>query len=203
MRAGRWQTSVGMELAGKRLGILGLGRIGTRIAAFGRLLGMEVVAWGPTLTDERAVAAGARRATLDELFETSDVVSVHLRLGDSTRRIVDARCLGRMKPTAIFVNNARGELVDEEALVRVLREGRIAGAGLDVFEQEPLPLSHPLRSLDRAVLSPHLGYVTVEAYDMFFSQAVENIDAFLDGRCPARALNPSVWSARQATAHGG
>jgi phosphoglycerate dehydrogenase-like enzyme len=203
VRAGRWQTGVGMELAGRTLGILGLGRIGTRIAAFGRLLGMEVVAWGPTLTDERAAAAGVRRVELDALFETSDVVSVHLRLGERTRGIVDARCLGRMKPTAVFVNTARGELVDEQALVRVLREGRIAGAGLDVYEAEPLPPAHPLRSLERVVLSPHMGYVTAQTYDMFFEQAVDNIVAFLEGRCPPRALNPSVWPRRLHAMQGG
>jgi phosphoglycerate dehydrogenase-like enzyme len=197
VRAGGWQTGVGTELAGKSLGILGLGRIGTRIAAFGRLLQMRVLAWGPTLTDERATAAGATRVPLEHLFRESDIVSVHLRLSDTTRRVVNERCFSWMKPAAFFVNTARGGLVDEAALVRTLRDGRIAGAALDVYDEEPLPTAHPLRSLDNVVLSPHMGYVTADAYRLFVEQAVESIVRYLEGELPPRALNPEVMGSRE------
>ena len=195
LRQGRWQESVGVELAGKTLGILGLGRIGTRMAAFGRLLGMRVLAWGPTLTDDRAAAAGAARVELDDVFRASDVVSIHLRLSEQSRGLVGARLLSLMKPAAYLVNTARGPIVDEGALLAVLRGRRIAGAALDVFDVEPLPPDHPLLGLDNVVLTPHLGYVTWEAYHAFFRPVVENIVAWLDGQVPARALNPEVLSA--------
>jgi phosphoglycerate dehydrogenase-like enzyme len=195
LREGRWQESVGLELAGKTLGILGLGRIGSRMAAFGRLLGMRVVAWGPTLTDDRASAAGVIRLALDDVFRESDVLSIHLRLSEQSRGLVGARLLGLMKPTAYLVNTARGPIVDERTLIAMLRERRIAGAALDVFDVEPLPADHPLLGLDNAVLTPHLGYVTWEAYHAFFRQVVENIVAWLDGQVPARALNPEVLGA--------
>jgi phosphoglycerate dehydrogenase-like enzyme len=198
LREGRWQESVGVELAGKTLGILGLGRIGSRMAAFGRLLGMRVVAWGPTLTDERASAAGVIRLALDDVFRESDVVSIHLRLSEQSRGLVGARLLGLMKPTAYLVNTARGPIVDERTLIAMLRERRIAGAALDVFDVEPLPPDHPLLGLDNVVLTPHLGYVTWEAYHAFFSQVVENLLAWLDGQVPPRALNPEVLSAGSA-----
>lgn len=195
LREGRWQESVGSELAGKTLGILGLGRIGSRIAAFGRLLGMRVVAWGPTLTDDRASASGVIPMELDDVFRESDVLSIHLRLSEQSRGLVGARLLGLMKPTAYLVNTARGPIVDERTLLAVLRERRIAGAALDVFDVEPLPSDHPLLRLDNVVLTPHLGYVTWEAYHAFFRQVVENIVAWLDGQVPARALNPEVLNA--------
>ena len=197
LREGRWQESVGSELGGKTLGILGLGRIGTRMAAFGRLLGMRVLAWGPTLTAERAAAAGVVQLGLDDLFRESDVVSVHLRLSEQSRGLVGGRLLGLMKQTAYLVNTARGPIVDEPALIGALRERRIAGAALDVFDVEPLPRDHPLLSLDNVVLTPHLGYVTREAYHTFFEQAVENILTWLEGRVPARALNPEALGPRQ------
>ena len=197
LREGRWQESVGSELGGKTLGILGLGRIGTRMAAFGRLLGMRVLAWGPTLTAERAAAAGVVQLALDDLFRESDVVSVHLRLSEQSRGLVGGRLLGLMKQTAYLVNTARGPIVDEPALIGALRERRIAGAALDVFDVEPLPRDHPLLSLDNVVLTPHLGYVTREAYHTFFEQAVENILTWLEGRVPARALNPEALGPRQ------
>lgn len=196
LREGRWQTSVGVELAGKTLGIAGLGRIGSRIAAFGQLLGMRVLAWGPTLTDERAAAAGVTRVSLDDLFGQSDVVSLHLLLSEKTRGLVTARLLRIMKPTAYLINTARGPLVVESALVNALREGWIAGAALDVFDTEPLPANHPLLALDNVVLTPHLGYVTEEGYHAFFSQVVENIESWLNGEAPKRALNPEVLSRR-------
>ena len=196
MREGQWQTGLGVELAGKTLGILGLGRIGGRIAEFGKLLGMRVLAWGPTLTDERAAASGVIRVPLETLFRESDVVSLHLRLSERTRGLVTAEHLSRMKPTAYLVNTARGPLVDEAALVAALREGRIAGAALDVFDVEPLPRGHPLLALDNVVLSPHMGYVTREAYHHFFRQVVEGIEHYLDGRVPPHALNPEAMAHR-------
>jgi phosphoglycerate dehydrogenase-like enzyme len=197
MRDGGWQTGLASELTGKTLGIAGLGRIGSRIAAFGRFLDMRVLAWGPTLDDARAAAAGARRVSLDELFRESDVVSIHLRLSERTRGIIGARQLSLMKPTAYLVNTARGALVDEDALVTALLEHRIAGAALDVYQTEPLPPGHPLRSCDDAVLSPHMGFVTREAYQLFFSQAVEAIDSYLQGKVPARTLNPQAMAQRR------
>jgi phosphoglycerate dehydrogenase-like enzyme len=196
MREGRWQTGLGVELAGKTLGILGLGRIGSRIAEFGKLLGMRVLAWGPTLTDERAAASGVTRVPLETLFRESDVVSLHLRLSDRTRGVVTADLLSHMKPTAHLVNTARGPLVDEAALVRALREGRIAGAALDVFDVEPLPKDNPLLTLENVVLSPHMGYVTSETYHQFFLQVVASIEHYLDGRVPPHTLNPEAMAQR-------
>ena len=196
MREGRWQTTVGVELSGKTLGVVGLGRIGSRVAAFGQFLGMRVVAWGPTLTDERARAAGVTRVALDDLFRESDVVSLHLLLSDKSRGIVTARLLGLMKPTAYLVNTARGPLVEEAALVAALRDRRIAGAALDVYDVEPLPREHPMLALDNVVLTPHLGYVTEESYRAFFGPLVENLESWLDGETPKRALNPEVLARR-------
>jgi phosphoglycerate dehydrogenase-like enzyme len=200
VREGRWQTGLGVELAGKTLGILGLGRIGTRMAAFGRLLDMRVLAWGPTLTDERAQAAGARRVALETLCRESDVISIHLRLGETTRGLLTARHFALMKPTAYLVNTARGPIVEELALLEALRTRRIAGAALDVYDVEPLPADHPLRSLDNVVLSPHMGYVTAEAYRLFFGQAVDAIDHYLRGQLPPRALNPEALRHRPPAA---
>ena len=196
MREGRWQTTVGVELAGKTLGVVGLGRIGSRVAAFGQFLGMRVVAWGPTLTDERARAAGVTRVALDDLFRESDVVSLHLLLSDTSRGLVSARLLGLMKQTAYLVNTARGPLIDEAALVAALSDRRIAGAALDVYDVEPLPRTHPLLQLDNVVLTPHLGYVTEESYRAFFGPLVENVESWLDGQTPKRALNPEVLAGR-------
>jgi len=197
LRSGRWQTSLGVELKGKTLGILGLGRIGSRIAAFGQFLGMRVCAWGPTLTDERAAASGVARVPIGRLFRESDVVSVHLRLSDTSRGLVTGDLLRRMKPTAFLINTARGPIVDEAALVALLSEGRIAGAGLDVYDVEPMPAHHPLLGLDNVVLTPHLGYVTQETYRIFFRQVVENIAAHLDGRIPPRCINPEAAARRR------
>ncbi len=196
LREGRWQTSVGVELAGKTLGVVGLGRIGGRVAAFGTFLGMQVLAWGPTLTAERAAAGGARFVPLETLLRESDVVSINTRLSEKTRGLIGARELAMMKPSAYLVNTARGPIVDEAALVAALRGRGIAGAALDVFDEEPLPGSHPLPALDNVVLTPHVGYVTREAYDAFFGQAVEAILAYLDGKVPPRALNPDVLPRR-------
>ena len=188
-REGRWQTPpIGVDMYGKTLGIIGLGRIGGKMAAFGRLLGMRVLATGITLTDERAAAAGVTRVDLDTLLRESDVVSVHYRLSDKTRGLITARHLSLMKPGAFLVNTARGPIVDERALVEALRARRIAGAALDVFDVEPLPKSHPLLALDNVVLTPHLGFVTAEGYGIFFGQATESILAYLDGKTPPRVV---------------
>jgi phosphoglycerate dehydrogenase-like enzyme len=196
MRAGRWQEGFGLELSGKTLGILGLGRIGGRIAAFGKFLGMRVIAWGPTLTDERASAAGVERVELDRVFSESDVVSLHLRLSDKSRGLVTAKQLALMKPSAYLVNTARGPLVDEGALVQALRDKRIAGAGLDVFDEEPLPANHPLLSLDNVALTPHTGYVTREAYRAWLVKVVEHVDRYARGEMPDRCLNPEAREKR-------
>jgi phosphoglycerate dehydrogenase-like enzyme len=198
IREGRWQTGLGIELAGKTLGIVGLGKIGRRIAAFGTLLGMNVLAWGPTLTPERAAASQARYLPLEQLLAASDIVSLHLRLLDATRGILGARELALLKPTAYLVNTARGPLVDEEALVAALRARRFAGAALDVFAREPIPGDHPLLALDNVVLTPHVGFVTAETYRAFYSQAAESIGDYLDGRPPARLLNPEALGRRTA-----
>jgi phosphoglycerate dehydrogenase-like enzyme len=184
VREGRWQTSLGVDLAGKTLGVVGLGKIGSRIAAFGNFLGMRVLASGITLTAERAAQAGALMVDLDALMRDSDVVSLHLRLSDRTRGLITPRLVALMKPTAYLVNTARGPLVDEAALVAALRERRIAGAALDVYDVEPLPKSHPLLGLDNVVLTPHVGFVTREGYDVFFRGVVDNVEAWLAGKPP-------------------
>jgi phosphoglycerate dehydrogenase-like enzyme len=189
VRAGGWQQSVGTDLAGSRLGVIGLGRLGSRVAQVGLAFGMDVVAWSQNLTDERAASVGVRRASgLHELLESADVVTIHLQLSDRTRGLLGAAELARMKPTAILVNTSRGPIVDEAALVAALRAGTIAGAALDVYDVEPLPADHPLRGLDNAVLTPHLGYVTEPGFRAMYRQAVEDIRAFLDG-APARLVS--------------
>ena len=168
--------------------MLGLGTLGSRVARYGRAFEMDVLAWSQNLTAARAAEVGATLVDKDELLARSDVVSIHLVLGDRTRGLLGARELGLMKPTAYLVNTSRGPIVDEAALIRALREGTIAGAGLDVFEPEPLPADHPFRRLPNTVITPHLGYVTEETYRVFFGQAVEDIRAFLDGK-PVRVLS--------------
>jgi phosphoglycerate dehydrogenase-like enzyme len=189
VREGGWQTTVGIQLAGRRLGLLGLGRIGTLMASIGRAFGMEVVAWSQHLTEEAASAAGATRVHKAELLSTSDVVSVHLVLSDRTRGLIRAPELASMRPTAYLINTSRGRIVDEAALIEALRRGTIAGAGLDVFDEEPLPGDHPLRDLPNAVVTPHLGYVTQETYADFFEGVVEAIAGWSAGS-PVRQLTP-------------
>jgi phosphoglycerate dehydrogenase-like enzyme len=189
VREGGWQRTVGVGLNGKTLGVLGLGTLGSRVARFGQAFEMEVLAWSQNLTPERAAEVGARRVEKDELLARSDVVSVHLVLGDRTRGLIGARELGLMKRTAFLVNTSRGPIVDEAALVAALRTGALAGAGLDVFDQEPLPGDHPLRRLPSVVLTPHLGYVTEETYRIFYGQALEDVEAYLRG-APIRVLQP-------------
>jgi phosphoglycerate dehydrogenase-like enzyme len=177
-------------LEGRTLGVIGLGKIGSRMARYGQALGMEVLAWSQNMTEEAATAAGAKRVERDELLARSDAVSLHVVLSERTRGILGERELALMKPGAILVNTSRGPLVDEAALIDALREERIV-AGLDVFDREPLPADHPLRTLSGAVLTPHQGYGVREVYSQFFAESVENVVAFLDGK-PARLLNPEV-----------
>ena len=190
-RIGRWETTVGVGLSGKTLGVLGLGNLGGQVATVGRAFGMSVVSWSQNLTEEVAYRSGAKLVTKTQLFLTSDIVTIHLRLSDRTRRLVGLSELELMKPDAYLINTSRGPIVDENALIYCLQNGRIAGAGLDVFDQEPLPMSHPLLKMENTVLTPHLGYVTVETYQIFFRDVVENITNFLSGS-PVRVINPEV-----------
>jgi phosphoglycerate dehydrogenase-like enzyme len=188
MRDGGWQRTIGPELAGRTLGILGLGRLGRRMATIARAFEMRVIAWSENLTAEAAAEAGAIAVGRDELFERSDVLTIHTRLSERTRGLVGARELALMKPTALLVNTSRGPIVDEDALLVALRKGVIAGAALDVYATEPLPKDHELREAPRTLLTPHLGYVTTGTYEVFFRDAVEDIAAWLRGK-PVRVLN--------------
>ena len=189
-REGRWQETLGTTLKGRTLGVLGLGQLGSRVARVGKAFEMDVIAWSQNLTAVRATAVGATPAgSRDELLARADVVTIHLVLSDRTRGLVGARELGLMRPTAYLVNTSRGPIVDEGALIATLRAGKIAGAGLDVYDEEPLPADHPLRRLPNTVITPHLGYVTEETYQIFYSQALEDIHAFLAG-APVRVLCP-------------
>lgn len=185
---GPWQSTIGTDLIGATLGILGLGKIGARVAAIGRAFGMRVIAWSPNLDEARAAAAGAERAVSKEaLLEASDVVTIHLVLGDRTRGLLGEAELRRMRRDAILVNTSRAPIVDQAALVRALEENWIRGAGLDVFETEPLPGDSPFRRLPNVLALPHLGYVSRDNYRTFFTEAVEDIEAWLAGD-PIREL---------------
>ncbi|QHF39505.1 hydroxyacid dehydrogenase [Pseudomonas sp. S34] len=181
LRAGQWQQGLGGDLHGKTLAILGLGSIGQRVAQFGQVFGMRVIAWSENLTAERAAQVGVTRVSKQELFEQADVLSVHLVLSERSRGLVDAQALGWMKPSALLVNTARGPIVDEAALIKALQKQRLAGVALDVFEQEPLPAHHPFRTLDNVLATPHVGYVTQQNYRLFFSQMIEDIQAWAAG----------------------
>jgi phosphoglycerate dehydrogenase-like enzyme len=189
VRDGHWGITLGMSLEGKVLGVLGLGRLGGKVATVGVAFGMSVIAWSQNLTAERAAQYGATLVTRDELFARSDIVTVHVQLSARTRGLVGARELRLMKSTAYLINTARGPIVDEAALVQALQAGTIAGAGLDVFDQEPLPPDHPFMSLDNTLLVPHVGYVTEEQYRVRYKETVENVAAYLRGE-PLRVLNP-------------
>ncbi|MFF3511190.1 D-2-hydroxyacid dehydrogenase family protein [Streptomyces sp. NPDC002573] len=185
---GPWQSTVGADLHGRRLGLLGLGKVGGRVARVGLAFGMEVTAWSRNLTEERADEVGVERAaSLEELLTSSDFVSVHLALGDRTRGLVGARELALLKPTAYLVNTSRAAIVDQDALLTALHEGRIAGAGVDVFDVEPLPAGHPMRTAPRLLATPHLGYVSHANYATYYGEAVEDIQAYLAGE-PVRRL---------------
>jgi phosphoglycerate dehydrogenase-like enzyme len=188
LRSGGWQSTVGFELAGKTLGVVGLGKIGRRIAAYGQAFGMDVLAWSQNLAEEDASEAGVRKVSKADLFRNSDVATLHLRLSPRSEGIVGEPELRLLGPDGVLVNTARGPLVDQDALVRALSEGWIAGAALDVFDHEPLPAGHPLLSAPNTVLSPHLGYVTRESYRQFYGGALEDVKAWLAGS-PVRVIS--------------
>jgi len=189
IRAGRWQLPLlGNGLQGKTLGVLGLGRLGGQVAAYGKAFRMNVIAWSQNLTDEKAAEQGARRVSKEELFGASDVLSIHVVLSGRSRGLVGAAELARMKPTAYLVNTSRGPIVDQAALLECLRARRIAGAGLDVYDVEPIAKDHPFLKLDNVILTPHLGYSTEEAYRGIYTQSVEAVRGFLEGK-PIRPLN--------------
>lgn len=189
-RNGQWQVTTGLGLQGKTLGLMGLGRLGSQVAAVGAAFKMNLIAWSQNLTAERAAESGATLVSKDDLISQSDILSIHLVLSARTQGLIGAPELGAMKPTAYLVNTSRGPIVDEPALIEALENGTIAGAGLDVFEVEPLPLDHPFRRLDNLVITPHIGYVTDETYRVFYGDALEDMQAFLKGE-PVRVLNPS------------
>jgi D-3-phosphoglycerate dehydrogenase len=190
LKAGAWwQSTLGLDLAGKTLGVIGLGKLGSKVAEIGRAFGLDVIAWSQNLTPDKAREAGATLVSKEELFRRADFITVHLQLSPRTRGLIGAQELGMMKPSAYFINTSRGPIVEEAALLDVLRHGRIAGAGLDVYDIEPLPLDHPYRQLDNAVLTPHLGYVTQDNYRHFYEQFVDNIRAWQVGK-PLRVIAP-------------
>jgi len=178
-----------MDIEGKTLGVLGLGKLGARAAGVGKAFGMKVIAWSQNLTPERCKEVGAEYVAKDDLFRNADVVTVHLQLSDRTRGLVTAKELGLMKKTAYVVNTSRGPIIEEKALLDALSKKQIAGAGLDVFDVEPLPLDHPYRKMDNVVITPHLGYVSQQNYDKYYPDIVENIRTFLDGK-PTRVIAP-------------
>jgi phosphoglycerate dehydrogenase-like enzyme len=189
LRAGGWQTTIGGDLDGATLGLVGLGRLGERMVPVAKAFDMDVVAWSQNLDPETARAAGAEPVAKAELFERADVVSVHYKLSERSVGLVGAAELAAMKPSAYLVNTSRGPIVDTDALVAALAAGTIAGAALDVYDTEPLPADHPLRSAPRTILTPHLGYVTEDTYTTFFTDAVEDVLAYLGGE-PVRVIEP-------------
>jgi phosphoglycerate dehydrogenase-like enzyme len=189
LREGRWQTSVGTALEGRTLGVVGLGKLGARVAKVAQAFGMKVIAWSQNLTEARAAEVGATRVDKAALFEQADVVTLHLVLSDRSRGIVGEAELGRMKPSAFVVNTSRGPLIDQDALIAALRDGRIAGAGIDVFDIEPLPAGHPILAAPNTLLTPHLGYVSQQNYRAYYQGCVEAIEAF-DAGAPVRVIAP-------------
>jgi phosphoglycerate dehydrogenase-like enzyme len=189
LRAGQWQTSVGWGTEGRTLGIIGLGKLGARAAKVGLALGMKVIAWSTNLTDERAAEVGVTRVDKATLLSTADVITMHLVLSDRSRGIIGAADLAQMKPTAYIVNTSRGPLIDQDALIAALKAGTIAGAGIDVFDIEPLPQDHPILSAPNTVLTPHLGYVTQQNYRAYYEGTVEAIAAFNAG-APVKVIAP-------------
>jgi phosphoglycerate dehydrogenase-like enzyme len=191
VRGGHWETTIGTDLAGKKLGLLGLGNLGSKMAVIGRAFGMSVIAWSQNLTAERASQFEATLVSKEELFRQADFLSIHLQLSARTRGLVGAAELSLMKESAYLVNTSRGPIIEQRELIRALRSKRIAGAGLDVFDQEPLPADNLWRGLENAILTPHLGYVTRETYQIFYGEAVEDISSYLAGQ-PVRMLNPAA-----------
>jgi phosphoglycerate dehydrogenase-like enzyme len=189
LRAGQWQTSVGWGTEGRTLGIIGLGKLGARAAKVGLALGLKVIAWSTNLTDERAAEVGVTRVDKATLLATADVVTLHLVLSDRSRGIIGAADLAQMKPTAYIVNTSRGPLIDQDALIAALKAGTIAGAGIDVFDIEPLPKDHPILSAPNTVLTPHLGYVTQQNYRAYYEGTVDAVLAFNAG-APVKVIAP-------------
>ncbi|MEL0105729.1 MAG: D-2-hydroxyacid dehydrogenase family protein [Rhodospirillaceae bacterium] len=189
VREGRWHDKLGHILEGKTLGVIGLGRIGPKIAALGNAFDMSVIAWSQNMTPDIAGQAGAKFVEKDDLFRNADIITVHVALSDRTRRLIGAREIELMKKSAYLVNTARGPIIDEAALIEALERNAIAGAGLDVFEKEPLPADHPFRQLDNVIVTPHIGYVTEESFRAYYQSAVENIRAFLNNESIPRLLN--------------
>ena len=188
MHAGAtWQSTTGPDLEGLTLGILGLGKLGTRTANIAKAFGMKVIAWSQNLTAEKAQEAGVTYVSKDDLFKQSDFITIHIVLSQRSRGLVGARELGLMKPSAYLINTSRGPIIDESALIAALRDQKIAGAGLDVFDVEPLPVDHPFRKMDNVVITPHLGYVSEQNYKNYFAGVVEDIRGFLDGK-PVRVM---------------
>jgi D-3-phosphoglycerate dehydrogenase len=188
LKAGEaWQVTIGRDLEGLTLGILGLGRLGQRSATVGKAFGMNTIAWSQNLTVEKAEAAGVQLVSKEDLFQKADIVTIHLVLSDRSRGLVGAKELGLMKKTSYLINTSRGPIVDERSLIAALQAKSIAGAGLDVFDTEPLPLDHPFRTLDNVVITPHLGYVSEQNYRKYFPDIVEDIRAWLDGK-PVRVI---------------
>ncbi len=187
LRAGVWQKLLGTGLDGKTLGVIGLGNLGARVARVGAAFGMKVLGWSTNLTDEKAAAAGAQRVSKEELLRQADIVTLHLILSERSRNTIGAAELALMKQTALIVNTSRGPLIEQSALIAALQQGRIAGAGIDVYDEEPLPAGHPILSAPNTVLTPHLGYVTEENYRAYFQGAVESILGFIAGK-PVRVI---------------
>jgi phosphoglycerate dehydrogenase-like enzyme len=188
MHAGEYlQKHIGIEIDGKTLGVVGLGKLGAKVSTIAKTFGMNVIAWSPNLTAERCKEVGVTYATKEELFSTADIITIHMVLSDRSRGLVGAAELNRMKPTSFLVNSARGPIVDEMALLETLKARKIAGAAVDVFSVEPLPVDHPFRKLDNLVLTPHLGYVTQETFTAHYTQMVESIDGWFKGE-PVRKL---------------
>jgi len=196
MRRGEWPLVLGYVLKGKTLGILGLGKVGVEVARIAQAFGMKIIAWGPTLTKERAEKSGATFLPLEDVLKNSDVVSVHLKLSEQSKGLLDEKRLRLMKKSAYFINTARGAIVDEQALAKLLRENAIAGAALDVFVEEPLPQASPLAKLDNVVLAPHLGWPTDAGFHGFAESAVENILNYMEGNL-TRAVNPEALQRRK------
>ena len=190
-RAGRWQESIGIDLAGKNLGLLGLGKIGSRMAALGHAFGMKTIAWSENLTAERCTEHGTEHVSKEQLFARADFLAIHLVLSKRSRGLVGAAELGLMKPAAWLINTSRGPIVQEAALIAALQEKRIAGAAIDVYDTEPLPEEHPLRTLPNLLATPHIGYVTERMYRVFYGDTVKNIVAWLDGKDFPKAALPS------------
>jgi len=188
VRSGKWQQTIGLDLEEKTLGIVGLGRLGREMVRIGQAFKMNVIAWSQNLTEENAGEVGVRRVEKDQLFREADVVTIHYKLSERSTGIIGCKELEAMKPTSILVNTSRAPIVDMNALIQVLQAGGIAGAGIDVYDSEPVPVDHPIRSCPRTVLTPHLGYVSRDTYGIFYRELVENIETWLAG-VPVRVIN--------------